>query len=556
MVNEQPRQLACKQWVRSDYIRSRVAKMVRRGEVGEKDLELLNGLCTAGCSDPVKRGMKAELRRDGILVAFQCGEGERARFGVQSCIYTSERNPRVVQVFHLSEALPATELRGGSVRSILERSLPDWSGMRCAADHNVQDFITKRSHGEESFFIVRQPPKADAGNELVLRYRPDDAARIAEAIGSSGRATFMGSKDERIQFDSCLVNERPGFRMCMVRGTTQRQMVISGGLSGVILERASDDGVYVQGLRSLAKAVSAQPFRPEPRLAHVPTTFLDREMAVRTIRGMGLITGRQIRPGTDFASIAGLLGIEQRPSKVGRGGKLSAHAFSNARHTLQSLGIAEEETRPLMKAGMSDEAICDAVLAARAASQGAAEGLRVLNAPGYTGRLPGTLATRSSWPQAFEFPGCGCEVAVHIAPYQDVRSFLEPCLALAGQKGDDPSSCLVFATKGTAFALQPLGSVRLARLAMMQPDAEKSGEEAWIYDSDVQAAVARLAYITGACRAHPALLGAHEHTLRALWFYTERQRPELQGNVHDICILSCAGKNGSDSLQYSLLPYV
>eukprot|EP00960_Hanusia_phi_P076325 768544-Hanusia_phi.AAC.2 len=560
MSGEQPRASVCKQWVRSDFLRSKVEGMVQRGKVHRSDMELLNGLCTAGSSDPVKRGMRVEVRGDGVLVAFASGEGDDSRFGLQSCIYACKRNPNVMQVFHMREALPVSGMRAPSVRSVLDKSVPGWSSMRSMPEHTVQDFITKKSLGDDSFFIVRRgrqsggaQSRGDVRSGVVLRYKPDDALRVAEQIGETGSALLKGNSEESVQFAACAVNGRPGFKMHMVRGELERVLFVSNGLCGVLLEKVGGDGVYVHGLRAFAKAVSALPFYPEPSTAHVCTSFLDAAMAVRAIRAMRLTTDRPIRKGTPFAELAALLDIRKvDPAPQGKG-SLAAHAFSNAPNVLSALDVAEEATRELMKLGMSDEAIWDAVLAARAASQGARDGLRLLNAPGFTGTVQGDFPVRPEWGLAFDFTGCSCSVSAYVVPYGEVSAWVAGVVDTS-PKEERPDSALVFATDGRAFALYPVGSIRVRRAAMTPGDAETKGEVTWGYNSDVQAAVARLVYITGACRAHPDLLGRHEHALRSVWFLTERQRPCLRGNVHDICVLSCAGKNRSDSLQYSLLP--
>ncbi|EKX35182.1 hypothetical protein GUITHDRAFT_118624 [Guillardia theta CCMP2712] len=67
-------------------------------------------------------------------------------------------------------------------------------------------------------------------------------------------------------------------------------------------------------------------------------------------------------------------------------------------------------------------------------------------------------------------------------------------------------------------------------------------------------ALARLCFICAACR-HCEKLRPYERTLRAVWLFTECERPEFNKNVHDLAWLSACAKESTNSFHWSVLPY-
>lgn len=549
-----------KHWLRNEYVRTRLRDILRADRLEGRDVHFLGGLCTGGVADPKKRGMKASVKPDGVLLAFHGNGKEGDQFGIQSCVYASAKNPNVVQAFHFASPAGASALRCPSVRDFLERNVPRWSSMRCSSDAEVQDFLTKRTHGSESFLRVEGAATSrSAGDVVEVRYRKGDAVNIAGNLQEHGASTLHAAGGETVLFRSCSVNKAPGFSAELGRGELKRSLLVSHGLFSVILEPVVKRDPYVTGLRSLAKAVSHSMFELQGNFTGIPCTFTDREEARRRISDMALITTQPIRKGSPFETVATACGVKYWDGAETKRYLFSAHGSSNSPAVFRELDIKEEDTRGLMRLGMTDEEIQDCLLAANAAA-GAPVGVRLLNAQGYTAvASEGFFGKDDAIDIEFQFKYGENEdlIQAQILPSSKAVNMLggvaEAC------KGDS-AQFVSFLRNGAVYALYAVGGMRLLPTARVEADmgvpgmasCAKGGEDA---STNLRAAVARLCYIVAACRADPELL-PFEHTLRAVWLCTERNRPEVRGNVHDICILSMVGRCRSDCMHYSVLPYI
>lgn len=541
----------CKTWVRNDFVKSRVGEMMRAERLNARDIHFLGGLCTGGSADPQKRDFKVVVKGDGLLVAFCGGAKDSNQFGLQSCIYSNPKNANIMQCFHFATPFRASALRCRTVRDFLERNVPRWSTLRSMPDNRMQDFLTKRAHGNDSFFRVEGTVTSRSTDDsLDLRFRRTDAELIASHLRQSGSATLQGMKGEIVNFRGCVVNGYPGFSIDLKSGSVARRSLVSHGLYSVILEVGSKDGTYVTGLRSLGKVVSLSMFKGENQPVSIASTFVDPAKAKERIREMGLITNRPIRKGSDFERIANLFGIRYSKAAEARRYLFSAHGSSNAMAVLRLMGIPEESTRGMMKAGLSDEAIHDCLLAARVVAGCGGTGVRLLNAPGFTSSVVDGFRMGGDAKVEFEFQQGDDRVTAHIVP----ASHLPQCFDKMAEPYEGPTTpCVVFCKDGMAFALYAKGGMRVNPSVLSGAKGDRPAMQD--HGNDLRSAVARLCYIVGACRSDPQL-ASFEHTMRSVWLCTERNRPSLRGNVHDICILSMVGSNGSDSLHYSVLPYL
>ena len=547
-----------KHWLRNDYVRTRLREILRADKLEGRDVHFLGGLCTGGVADSKKRGMKASVKPDGVLVAFHGGGKEGDKFGIQSCVYASATNPNVVQAFHFASPAGASALRCPSVRDFLERNVPRWSSMRCSSDAEVQDFLTKRTHGSESFLRVEGAATSrSAGDAVEVRYRKGDAVHIAGNLQEHGASTLHAAGGEIVLFRSCSVNKAPGFSAELGRGELKRSLLVSHGLFSVILEPVVKRDPYVTGFRSLAKAVSNSMFELQAVFTAIPCTFTDRKEARRRISDMALITTQPIRKGSPFEAVAAACGVRHWDGTESKRYLFSAHGSSNSPAIFRELGIKEEDTRGLMRLGMTDEEIHDCLLAANAAA-GSPPGIRLLNAPGYTAAaVEGCFGREEGINVEFCFRHGEEDEELIQAQILPAASAMEMLGGVAEACKGDTAQFVSFLRNGRVYALYAVGGMRLLPTARVMADMDVPGMASCRGDTptNLRAAVARLCYIVAACRADPEL-APFEHSLRSVWLCTERNRPEVRGNVHDICILSMVGRSGSDCMHFSVLPYI
>jgi len=548
----------CKHWIRNEYIRNRLGCMVKAGKTTMKDVEFLGHLCAEGSIDPVKRDFRAMLRDDGMLVTYNSAAGD----GVQSCVYCSDRNPNVVLMFHFERpvSMKKTGLIRQSVRQFLDRVVPGWNHMRSTPAEKVQSFLVQKSGGENSFFHIEKGVAVQTPNcgRVEVRFRDKDVALIGDELLEKGHASWVGSGGEVITFQRCVVHDMPAFSIIMSKEGSQpirKEMIVSHGLHSVVLERnhvAPTGVMYVHGLRSLVKAVTASLPLRDPLVVRVSSSYLDLDMAKRVIKGMGLKTNRPIGKDPRFKAFADTLGISYVAGEPMKRRMFSAFGYNRGAQIVGGMGVSNGHRDLLVSKGLFDEQVDDILLAAHAVVADAGRGVRLLNSMGCTRVLDAEIPVAEAWDADLQLCMGGSDVMLYTVDAAEVVPLLgDRVKALREREALQQDRAVVLARNGRVFALYCDPLIRPAsplREDMREDFVSHAG-------SQLQEASGRLCYIVAACRAHPELRD-YERSLRAMWFMTEARRPEWRGNVHDIAVLSMMAKDCSGSAHYSSLPYV
>lgn len=528
-----------KQWIRNEFIGKRLVAIVQQGKPTADDAEFVHSLCTDGSVDPCKRSFRVHCKKDGLFASSESpGEGQGR---IHACIYTPQANAKIVQVFHLCTPVPMDAARVTTARAFLDLHVPNWVSMKSLKDGKINDFLLKKTEGEEGYFVC---------SAAQSRVEPRDTRpfHLASAIAKGQVGEVFNEDCSSVTARKCYINEHPGFSLTLHQKESKHQILASCGLYSVVLDQKSRDGGYIHGLRSLAKSISRRLFSPDPRPLHIEHTFRDAVAGARRISSFGLVTNRPIAEATDFAGMCRELGIRYSREAPPARRLLSAYGTCQSLHALKAFDVQNFQIRGITKLGYSDEEVCDMLLSAFAAACHHQEGtVNILNRIGVTGGVKAPRVSTKSWPHEFVFEHQGKAISVHV-----VRSNVVAGLLASGTDPGESQHCIAFAEDSGLLSLYLHKDVALDVVPDIEPESSR-GAALLEQGPKLQDAVARLCYIVAFCRSIPRY-ARFERSLRAIWLNTELVR--FKGNAHDCCILSMVAKNCSGSMHYSVLPYV
>jgi len=546
-----------------------------------KDIEFVGMLCTDGSIDFKKRNVAIRGRDDGLLVAYELEKDGVATnekvFGIQSVIHLAPYNDKIANIFHFQNSVPVSSVNC-NVRQLLDRECPKWNQYRSRPRESVHHFLSSKISGRSSFMesrkIYNKPPvpkhwktASEEVETIDFQASYDDVNSVIEILQGSGQAEYFNKENQVVHVTRVVRDigsnassldaseeetelkgdDKDWLKFEFRSERYNRKILTSVGLFTVILEenkRDDDKKIYLHGVRKFASQVcygiaDIKPKTSFPRPMY--GWYSDEEKAIEVIRAMHLKTNREFEEGGKFDEIAKKFNITYSPSVAPKRHSYSAHIRFNGNTILR--GMEDAVIGRFQGAGFPKEEVTDMYLAATAAlaykkANNISVGCAILNSVGN-----------------YEF---NTSILKELN-MQDLEASKDP-LAVSHRDMlaliDKENETVLFSERetGKPFAVY-------CKRRIVQPELSfecKDVPESCILDSNpnnfVSNALARLTFITAACRNCPGL-AKYERTLRANWLTTERDRPEFNQNVHDLAWLSSCAKDSSNSFHWSVLPY-
>lgn len=536
-----------------------------------KDLEFVGMLCSDGTLDLSKRGVTVRGRNDGILVAYDLEKNGIAtnpkEFAIQSVIHLVPYNEKIANIFHFQIPIPTHHAKG-NIKSILDRECPKWQQYRSRQRETVHKFLSNKINGRSAFIKSRksfnhaEQSWNNDGQEvecIAFEANAEDVNSVIDTLQKQDVVEYFNNNDQVIHIskvkrqlctgeEESVNDDKTWLKLDFQQKQIHRNLLASVGLYTVILNQQKNDaeskGVYLHGVRRFASQICQGVVNLEPKSDFpqpLKGLYHNEEDAIDVIRCMRLVTGRSFSEGSKFAETAKMFDITYQPSSnTTKKQMYSAHTRFNGNLVLR--GIEESIIGRFQSAGFAREEMVDMYLAATAAlkmkTEKGLEGVAVLNSIGNNEFSDKTLE----------------KAGVEDRNIKDDPLVVEHkgMLAVVNKEGEN----VVFADmEGKIFAVY-------CKRQLIDPDQRPvylgGLPEGCVKDASksnhVANALARLCFICAACR-HCERLMPYERTLRALWLYTECERPEFNKNVHDLSWLSICAKESSNSFHWSVLPY-